>query len=351
MTEHQYTPFAAGSIRDVEELEDLLSRPSPQAIAAMKALEGDLIVLGVGGKTGPTLARMARRASEAAGVSRRVIGVSRFSTPRLQERLESQGIETIACDLLDRRRLESLPKSPGVLYLAAMKFGATGNEPATWAMNTYLPGMVAEAFRRSRIVAYSTGNVYAMSPADSGGSVESDPLGPIGDYAMSCLGRERMFDYFSRVHGTPAVLVRLNYAHEMRYGVIVDIARQVMAGEPVDVTMGYFNAIWQGDSNAMTLSALAHAASPPLVVNVAGPETLSVRRVAEAFGRLMDKPVAFRGTESADALLSDARQGYELLGGPMVGSEQMIRWIADWQLRGGPTLGKPTHFQTRDGRF
>jgi dTDP-4-dehydrorhamnose reductase len=351
MHEHQNDVSAVESIRDAEQLEEMLSRPTPDVVAAMGSLEGDLIVLGVGGKTGPSLARMARRASDAAGVRRRVIGVSRFSEPGLRERLESHEIATIACDLLGRGSLEALPKAAGVLFLAAMKFGSTGNEPATWAMNAYLPGMVAEAFRQSRIVAYSTGNVYALTPADSGGSVETDPPAPIGDYAMSCLGRERMFAHFSQVHGTPAALIRLNYAHEMRYGVMVDIAQQVMAGEPVDVTMGYFNAIWQGDSNAMTLRAFAQAASPPAVLNVAGPEALSVRRVAEEFGRLMDRPVAFRGSESPDALLSNGRRGYELLGRPTVGSGRMIRWIADWQLRGGETLRKPTHFQTRDGKF
>jgi len=236
-------PFTTGSIRDVEQLEELLSRPTPGLAAAMGRLDGDLIVLGVGGKTGPTLARMARRASDEAGASRRVIGVSRFTAPGLREQLESQNIETIACDLLDRRKLESLPKAENVLYLAAMKFGSTGNEPATWAMNSYLPGMVAEAFHTSRIVAYSTGNVYAMTPSERGGSVETDPTEPIGDYAMSCLGRERMFEHFSRQHRTPAALVRLNYAHEMRYGVMVDVAQKVAAGEPVDVTMGCVVAV------------------------------------------------------------------------------------------------------------
>jgi len=346
-----HDPFAAGSIRDVDQLEELLSRPTPEVIDTMGRLDGDLIVLGVGGKIGPTLARMARRASDQAGATRRIIGVSRFSNPNLEDQLHAHGIETLRCELLDREQLQALPEVRNVLYLAAMKFGSTGQEEMTWAMNTYLPGMVAEKFHRSRIVAYSTGNVYAMAPVDGRGSAEGDPIAPVGDYAMSCLGRERMFGHFSRTLGTATALVRLNYAHEMRYGVLVDIAQQVMAGRPVDLAMGYFNAIWQGDSNAMTLRSFDHVASPPFVVNVAGPEVLSVRRVAEEFGRLLDKPVTFSGTESADALLSDGRLGYELLGPPTVGSEQMIRWIADWQLRAGPTLGKPTHFQTRDGKF
>jgi nucleoside-diphosphate-sugar epimerase len=232
-----------------------------------------------------------------------------------------------------------------------MKFGATGQEATTWAMNTYLPGMTCEKFRNCRIVAYSTGNVYQMAPADGGGAAEDDPIGPIGDYAMSCLGRERMFDYFGRTLDVPVALIRLNYANELRYGVLTDVAQKVLAGQAVDVTMGYFNAIWQGDSNAMVLRALEHTASPPRAINVAGPDTLSVRQVAERFGDLLDKPVTFTGSEAPDALLSNGRLGYELLGRPRVTPEQMIRWVADWQLRGGPTLGKPTKFQVRDGKF
>jgi nucleoside-diphosphate-sugar epimerase len=211
--------------------------------------------------------------------------------------------------------------------------------------------MVCERYCRSRIVAYSTGNVYAMAPVGQGGAAEDRAIGPVGDYAMSCLGRERMFTHFSQSLGIPAVLLRLNYAHEMRYGIMVDIARQILAGRPVPLTMGYFNAIWQGDSNAMTLRALDHPAVPPRVLNVAGPEELSVRGVAGQFGRLLNRPVNLAGTEAPDALLSDGRLGYELLGRPRVTAEQMVRWIADWQLRGGPTLGKPTKFQVRDGKF
>jgi hypothetical protein len=240
---------------------------------------------------------------------------------------------------------------PNILYLAAMKFGSTGQEAMTWAMNAYLPGMVCERFRTSRIVAYSTGNVYALAPAGSGGSVEDCPLGPIGEYAMSCMGRERIVTHFSRTLSIPMALLRLNYAHEMRYGIMVDIAQQVMAGRPIDLAMGYFNAIWQGDSNAMTLRALDHAAVPPRAINLAGPEELSVRQVAEQFGGLMNRPVQFTGSEAPDALLSDGRLGYELLGRPRVSAEAMVRWIAAWQLRGGPTFGKPTKFHVRNGKF
>ncbi len=339
------------SVADVEQLEELLSRPTPQLIEAMGRLPGDLLILGVAGKIGLTLARMARRASDAAGVRRRIVGVSRFSQPEARRQLEQQGIETISCNLLDRAELDALPDAPNVLYLAAMKFGSTGQEDLTWAMNVYLPGMVAEKYRRSRIVAYSSGNVYAMVPRDGGGSVESDPPAPLGDYAMSVLGRERIFTWASRSWGTDASLIRLNYATELRYGVLVDIAQQVLAGQPVDLTMGYLNAIWQGDSNAMTLGALEHTSSPPSIINLAGPVCLSVRQVAEQFGQLLGKPVQFSGTESPVAFLSNAQLSYRLFGRPRVTAEQMIRWIADWLARDGSTLGKPTHFQTRDGKF
>ena len=348
MTEHA---LPGDSIRDVEQLERLLSEPTEGVVETMRRLEGDILILGVGGKIGPTLARMARRASDAAGVRRRVIGVSRFSAEGLQQRLRAHGVETICCELLDRTQLNDLPDVPNVLYMPAMKFGATGQEAATWAVNAYLPGLVCEKFRRSRIVAYSTGNVYGMVPAGGSGSAESDELRPDGDYAASCIGRERVFAHFSQTLGIPVSLVRLNYANELRYGVLVDLAQQVMAGQPVDLAMGYFNAIWQGDSNAMTLRAFDHVATPPLAVNVAGPDRLSVRRIAEQFARLLDRPATFTGTEAPDALLSDGRLGHRLLGSPGVGPERMIRWIADWLQRDGPTLGKPTHFQTRNGKF
>ena len=338
-------------IQDVQQLEEALSRPSEEVIETMGRIEGDIMVLGVGGKIGPTLAMMARRASDAGGIKRRVIGVARFSSPELREHLTSHGIETIACDLLDRKALENLPEVPNVLYLAAKKFGSTGAESMTWAMNVYLPGLVSEKFSASRIVAYSTGNVYPLVPTDSDGSTETSPTEPVGDYAMSCLGRERVFSHFSETRGTRVSLVRLNYATELRYGTLVDIAGQVLAEQPVDLSMGYFNAVWQGDSNAMTLRALDHVSSPPFVVNLAGPEKLSVRHCAEYLGQLMGKTAAFTGTEAPDAFLSDGRLGYEKLGQITVNAKVMMRLIADWQLRGGSSLGKPTHFQTRDGRF
>jgi nucleoside-diphosphate-sugar epimerase len=235
--------------------------------------------------------------------------------------------------------------------MTGMKFGSTGQEALTWAMNVWLPGTVARKFRSSRIVAFSTGNVYGLSPVALGGSVEGDPPRPLGDYAMSCLGRERILEYFSRLHGTPLALLRLNYATELRYGVLADITRRVFAGEVIDLAMGHLNAIWQADANAMALQAFSVAASPPRVLNIAGPELLSVRRLAEELGRLLGKPVTFRGTESPDALLSNAQQAHHLFGYPRVGVRQLVEWIADWVRRGGEDLGRPTHFEVRDGNF
>jgi nucleoside-diphosphate-sugar epimerase len=338
-------------IETTEQLEELLSRPPRRLVEMMGRLEGDLMLLGAGGKMGPSLARMARRACDASGVSRRVIAVSRFSSPTVADSLEAGGIEVIHCDLFDPDAFARLPEVENIVYMAARKFGSYGQEGATWATNCFLPGLVCQKFRRSRIVAFSTGNVYPFVPVDSGGSRESDPLGPIGEYAASAVGRERLLNYFSEQYGFPAAILRLNYAHELRYGIIVDIAQMVAAGESIDVTMGHFNAIWQGDANAMTLLALEHAASPPLVVNVAGPEPLRVRDVAEQLAKELDRPVSIEGREAETALLSNGRRGYELFGRPLVPEGQIIRWIADWVGRGGETHGKPTKFEVRDGRF
>jgi nucleoside-diphosphate-sugar epimerase len=342
---------AVDRIEDREHLETLLSEPTEQVIDLLSRLEGDLIILGVSGKMGPTLARMARHAYTQGRVRRRVIGVARFSDGRQETWLQTHGVETIRCDLLDPDQLARLPDVANVLYLAGMKFGSTGQEARTWAMNCWLPAMVCRKFAPSRIVAFSTGNVYGMTPVALGGSVEADPLNPAGDYAMSCLGRERMFEYFSRTGQVPMVLLRLNYATEMRYGVLVDLAQRVAAGQPIDLAMGHLNAIWQGDANAAALVSLAHAAVPPRVLNVAGPELLSVRRVAEQFGRLLGRPVTFHETESPDAFLSNGQEGHRLFGYPRVSAGRMIQWIADWVQRGGETLGKPTHFEVRDGKF
>lgn len=339
------------SIRDVEQLEEMLSAPTEGVIEAMRRLSGDVMVLGVAGKMGPTLARMIRRASDAAGVRRRVIGVSRFSTTGSQQELEKQGVETIPCELLDRAQLQGLPDVPNIVYMAGMKFGSTGNQALTWGMNCYLPGMVCERFSQSRIVAFSTGNVYGLTPVKGGGSVETDVPNPDGEYAMSCLGRERIFEHFSRSLKIPIVLIRLNYAVELRYGVLLDIARKVAAGETVDLAMGYFNVLWQGDANAMTLQAFDMAELPAIVLNVSGPEILRVRDVAEEMGELLGKSPRFVGTEAADALLSNSQVSQRVFGPPTVDAKQVIRWVADWVKRGGATLEKPTHFEARDGKY
>jgi nucleoside-diphosphate-sugar epimerase len=338
-------------IRDVAQLDDLLSEPSREAIEALRRNPGDVIVLGAGGKMGPTLARMARRAMDAAGQRFRVIAVARFSSSDLRSVLESQGVETIQCDLLREEQVESLPDAPNVIFMAGRKFGSTGDEPLTWAMNTHLPAIVCRRFRRSRIVAFSTGNVYGLTAHGRGGSREEDAPAPVGEYAMSCLGRERLFQYFSRANEIPIVILRLNYAVEMRYGVLVDLASRISRGEPIDLSMGHVNVIWQGDANAMALAALAHASSPAVVLNVAGPEELSVRALSTNLAAAMAMMARFTGSEAGDALLSSGARGYELLGRPRVDLTRMLAWTADWVQRGGESLGKPTHFESRAGQF
>jgi nucleoside-diphosphate-sugar epimerase len=348
-------PTDKNSIRDVPQLEELLSQPTVGAIDTMSTLDGDIVVLGVGGKMGPTLARMAKRASELAGVKRRIIGVSRFSSSpsdsSLERQLQSYGVETLRCDLLNPKSLAELPDVANVVFMAGMKFGCTGQESLTWAINALLPGLVANRYPHSRIAVFSTGNVYGLSRISNGGSHEGDTLNPSGEYAMSCLGRERIFEHFSRANNTKMTILRLNYATELRYGVLLDIALRVNAEQAVSLSMGFLNAIWQADATAMSLQSLGCTTSPANVINITGPEILSVRRVAEEFGKLLNKPVRFDGQESSDALLSNAQGAFQLFGVPQVNTEQMMIWIADWVRRGGTTLAKPTHFEERAGRF
>lgn len=344
-------PSTIDAVRDLDHLEDLLSEPTDGVVDTVRRLEGDVIVLGVGGKMGPSLARMIRRAADEAGVKKRVIGVSRFSSPALPRQLEGWGIETITCDLLDPDALARLPAVPNVVYMAGMKFGSTGQQARTWAMNAILPAFVCRKFRGSRIIAFSTGNVYPMVPVTSGGATEAEEPRPVGEYAQSCLGRERVFEHYSRTDGTPVALIRLNYAVEMRYGVLVDLAQRVAAGETIDLAMGNFNCVWQADANAMSIRAFDHAASPPFILNVTGPETLSVRGVCEQLARLTGRDVKFTGAESASAYLNNSALGNRLFGYPRVSIQQAIQWTADWVKRGGASLGKPTHFETRDGKF
>jgi hypothetical protein len=339
-------------IHNVAELEERLSRPSEAVVAAMDAIDGDFLILGAGGKMGPSLARLARRASDLAGTPRRIIAVSRFSNSELRSELSQHDIETIASDLLEPDALSRLPEISNVVFMAARKFGTSGDEHWTWAMNTYLPGLVAERFRDSRIVTFSTGNVYPLRPVSQGGAVETTAVEPIGEYAQSALGRERMFQYASARWGTKITVLRLNYAVELRYGVLVDIGRAVFEQRPISLSMPYVNVIWQGDANSWCLRSFPYCQSPPFVLNVTGPETLCVREIAIEFGRRLGiEPTFLPDVNNSTALLSNASKANAIFGSPSVTPTEMIGWIAEWILRGGETLNRPTHFQTRDGKF
>ncbi|MBD1261672.1 epimerase [Maribacter polysiphoniae] len=334
-----------------EELEEAISRPTPEVVKLMEGLKGDIIFLGVSGKMGISMAHMAKRACDLAGVKKRIIGVSRFSQEINKDYLESLGIETIAGDLVDQDFIKSLPDVENVIYLAGTKFGTQGNESYTWVMNSFIPGLVVEQYKKSRIVALSTGCVYPLVDIDSGGSVETDPALPVGEYAQSCLGRERLFQYGSLENKTPISLIRLNYAVEMRYGVLVDIALKVKNNEPVDVTMGYANVIWQGDANAFILQSLLMCESPAKILNITGLETISVKNVAIKFGKLMGKEVVITGKEDREALLSNATQMEKEMGDPEVSVDSMIKWVADWVDSEHRVHGKPTHFEVKDGKY
>jgi len=330
------------------ELDEMLSRPRVETIAALAACPGDIIVLGAGGKMGPTLARMAARAANG---SRRVIAVSRWTSRTAEKSLNDAGVETLYCDLLDRTSVSALPDAPNVIFMAGQKFGTTGAPAMTWAMNTVVPANCADRFRDSRIVAFSTGNVYGLTPVTAGGSREDDALSPVGEYAASCIGRERAFELYAELHGARVALLRLNYAIDLRYGVLVDIATRVRDGSAVAVDTGVVNVIWQGDANRIALESLPKAAAPPFVVNVTGAEQLSVRAIAEWFANRFGVEAHFSGLERPDALVSDTTRMRATFVPPEVPTEQMLSWVADWVERGGPLLGKPTKFEVRDGTF
>lgn len=328
-----------------------MTEPSDDLVRAVSQLDGDLIILGVGGKMGPSLAMLAKNAIRAAGGKQRVIGVSRFSSGTLRSKLEAAGIETISADLLDDQQLQQLPKAENVIYMAGQKFGTTGREPYTWAMNAYLPGRVAEAFRHSRIVSYSTGNVYPLMPVKGGGATEETPVAPVGEYAQSCLGRERIFSYFSTVYNIPMLHFRLNYAIDMRYGVLLEVASAVRERQPIDLSMGHVNVIWQGDANEMAIRSLALCDTPPRILNVTGPETISVRWLAEQFAKRFGVDPIFVNEEQDTALLSNASEAHRLFGYPRVSLQQMIDWTVEWIETGGEILNKATRFQERKGEF
>lgn len=335
----------------IEALYHKLLRPSLELIADITALEGDILILGAGGKMGPALARKARQAIDAAGINKRVIGVARFSETGLEEELNRVGIETIRADLLQDDQLQALPAVKNVLYLAGTKFGTQGNESFTWAMNAYLPGRVAEKFKDSRMVVFSTGNVYPLVAVNSGGAHEGIHPEPMGEYGQSCLGRERLFQYFSNLHQTPVLIYRLNYANDVSYGVLLEIGKAVKSKKPINLNMGHVNVIWQGDANEIALRALHHCAVPAKLLNVTGPETAAVRWIANEFGNLFAEPPIFTGEEQATALLSNAAESFRLFGYPRVALKQMIRLLARWIEEGGKTINKETHFQERKGKF
>jgi nucleoside-diphosphate-sugar epimerase len=333
------------------QLEELLSHPGDKVTEMFSRLDGDIMFLGISGKIGPTLALMAKRACDKAGVKKRIVGVSMFESDDQRQKLEKSGIETIHGNLLDMDFLKSLPVLKNVYFLAGMKFGSLDNLALTWAVNSFLPALVAEHFNKSRIVAFSTGCVYQLVPVVSGGSLETDVPLPVGEYAQSCLGRERMFEYGSKKNNTKVSLIRLNYSVELRYGVLVDIAIKVRNKQAVELDMGYFNVIWQGDVNDMVLRSIELASSPAVVLNLTGPEILSVREVATEFARLFGTEVHFSGKEATTALLSNSGKIYSLLGTPEVPASRVVQLIAGWIKDEGKLLGKPTHFEVRDGKY
>jgi nucleoside-diphosphate-sugar epimerase len=335
------------TIRDITALDELLCRPSQALIDDLRKVDGDIMILGVGGKMGPTLAGLAK----AAAPDRRVTGVARFSEPGVEEWLQARGIETIHCDLLDETAIRALPKAPNIIFMAGRKFGAEDNLALTWAMNTHVPALVAQAFAASRIVAFSTGCVYPFVPVHGKGSDEAMAPNPPGEYGQSCVGRERMFEYFSEKFGTPGRLFRLNYAIDMRYGVLHDIATKVLSGKSIDVSLGHVNFIWQGDAAAQALRCLIHCDTPTSPINVSGHEILAVRDLAAEFGRLFGKAPVMSGEEEPTAWLTNTSQAVKLFGHPIVDTAQLVRWTADWVSRAMPSLNKPTKYEVRDGRY
>jgi nucleoside-diphosphate-sugar epimerase len=338
-------------VESVEELQRRLSEPSEADRTFMRGLRGDIIILGAGGKMGPSLAKLAKRAAEETGVRKRVIAVSRFTSEAARRDLEASGVQVIACDLLKPEEVGQLPQCENVLYLAGRKFGSAGRPDLTWAMNAIAPTLAAYRYLRSRMVVFSTGNVYGLRDISSGGSRETDAVAPVGEYAQSCLARERIFEYCSNEYKTECLIFRLNYAVDLRYGVLVDIARKVHSGEPVDVTVPAFNAIWQRDANSYALRALELCASPPRILNVTGAETVRVRDIAQSFAEQFGRTYQIQGEEGSSALLSDASLCHHLLGPPSVSLPMLKEWVADWVMSGGEDLNKPTHFEVVNGSY
>lgn len=341
---------------DEQELDELLSRPREETVAALAACPGDVVILGAGGKMGPTLSRLVARAAAAADgragrARRRIVAVSRFSSPAARQNLESAGIDVVSCDLLNRDAVARLPDAENVIFMAGQKFGTADAPKMTWAMNTVVPAICSERFAGGRFVAFSTGNVYPLTPVARVGARESDPVGPIGEYAASCVGRERIFELAADRADTRVAIVRLNYAIDLRYGVLTDLAIKVLRGEPIDVRMGYVNVIWQGDANRIAVECLERANAPPFIVNVTGRDVLSVRDLAQQLGERLDREPMFTGEEAPDALLSNTDLMSSAFAPPEISLESMLTWVATWVRDGRPLLGRPTHFEERAGRF
>ncbi len=334
-----------------EKLNEMLTTPSEKLVEDVKKIKGDIMVLGAGGKMGPTLCLLAKNAIKKAGIEKRVIAVSRFSDPIALKLLHDNDIETISADLLDHDALESLPEVENVIYMAGRKFGTDGLEYLTWAMNSTLPAFVAYKFRKSNIVVFSSGNIYPIVPLASGGCTEDDRVGPIGEYAMSCLARERAFEYAANQYGTKIFIYRLNFAVDLRYGVLFDVAKKIMDGTPISLSTPCFNFIWQGSANEIAIRGLLHAEAPALKMNVTGPETVSIRYAAKKLGKLLGKEPAFVGEEQPNAYLNNAGRAMELFGYPEVSAETLIKWQAEYILDGGRVIDKPTHFEERKGSY
>ncbi len=334
-----------------EELDDIMSAPPDALVQLMKRLDGDIAILGIGGKMGTTLGVEAVRACQAGGVKKKVLGVSRFSDAAAREKLEKLGVKTLACDLLDRDAVAKLPQAANVVFMAGRKFGTSESEALTWVMNTVVPANVAGHFSKSRIVVFSSGNIYPLLPVASGGATEDTPPNPVGEYAQSVLGRERVFSYYCQKNQTPMAMIRLNYAIDLRYGVLYELGQKIWKDEPVDLGVSHVNVIWQGDANSQALLALEHCAVPANPLNVTGPESIPVRYVAAEFARLLGKRARFEGSEQPTMLLNNATKAARLFGYPSVTLRQMIEWTAHWLKSGGKALNKPTHFEARDGKF
>lgn len=348
---HAPKPAITDRIETEEQLEMLLTQPSTALQDFIHSVASPLLILGAGGKMGPTLAILAKRAAEAAHHPLEIIGVSRFGDSSLMARLNRHGVKTVTGDLLDPVTVRSLPETQNLIYLVGLKFGTAHNPSTTWAVNTLVPAHVADRYRRARIVALSTGNVYPMSAVSGAGSREADPLTPLGEYANSAVARERIFEFYARAYGTSLALLRLFYAVELRYGVLLDIARKVHESAPIDLANGYFNCVWQGDANEMVLRALSLASNPSSAWNLCRPEVFSVRAVATRLGELLRRTPKFSGVEASTALLGNSAALCARLGTPAVSLETMLGWIAKWVEAGGRNLQKPTHFESRDGQY